>query len=195
MELSSMSIFNVTVLLYQMASGIGWQEPGREWIWIHDGMVFRKCERCREGECWCGRMLIEMNILCFQLKWSLTVLPISTVALVVVWLRWNHPEEMVMYHLQFMSSYRFVFFSLNRINDFSIACVLPKLRKMWLVLLKYNTKEVNERRQEFISNVGRYGGWHVQDGQVLILWRCIFCSFMASNKLNEEERTLVCSKF
>ena len=43
----------------------------------------------------------------------------------------------------------FGLFSLYRIIDFSIARVLPKLRKMWLVLLKDNTKEVNKRRREF----------------------------------------------
>ena len=73
-----------------------------------------------------------------------------------------------MYQFQFISSYRFVFFSLHRIIDFSIARVLPKLRTMWLVLLKGNTKELN-RRRESITNVGRDGGRYVREGQVLNL--------------------------
>ena len=99
------------------------------------------------------------------------------------WLKW----QVLNCPITVLSHLFFVFFSLNRIIDFSIASVLPKLRKMWLVLLKDNSKEVNKRRRELITNVGLYGGLHVRGGQVLNLWRCISCSFTAGNKLNEEE--------
>ena len=142
-----------------------------------------------------------MNILCFQLKCRLIVLPISTVVVVVMWLRGEPSRENgsistpVQDHLPFFFS--FCFFLLfvephNRILDSTGA---SWLRTIWLVLLKDNTKEVNKRRREFINNVGLYGGLHVREGQVLNLWPCISCSFMAGNKLNEEERTLDCSKF
>ena len=151
MELSSMSIFNATGLLYQMASGIGWQEPGRESIWLHDEMVCRICERCRERKCWSGRIVIEMtgtqlvNALHdylhaqFAKEWIFCASSWNAGWLSYLFQQWwwwwcdcggNHLEKMAVYQLQFKTIYRFfslfVFFfcSLNRIIEFSIARVL-----------------------------------------------------------------------
>ena len=53
-------------------------------------------------------------------------------------------------------------------NKYMNFLLLRKMRKLWLMLLKDNGKEVNQRRREFIFNVGRGGERHVRGGQVVI---------------------------